>query len=84
MNIIFSTPWSAIETECGVKFPTFDEENATKNLLFASFRDAGKTPVRFLGFSGNSSMYNLLVDVPSVTALDQIDTDVLPFTCAVP
>jgi len=84
MNIIFSTPWADIESECDTKFPTFDEERATKSLLFSRFQVAARTPVRFLAFTGDASMYNLLVDVPTVTAIDQIDSDVLPFTCALP
>lgn len=84
MNIIFSTPWADIESECDTKYPTYDEERATKSLLFNRFQGAGRTPVRFLTFTGDASMYNLLVDVPTVSSLDQIDSEVLPFTCAVP
>lgn len=82
MNIIFSTPWSAIESECDTKFPTYNEEDATKNLLFARLRDSSWTPVRFLGFSGDASMYDVLVDVPGASSVDDVDQDVLPFTCA--
>ena len=84
MNIIFSTPWAAVETECDDKYPTYDEERAVKSLLFSRFQGATRTPVRFLTFTGDASMYNLLVDVPTVSALDQIDAEVLPFTCAIP
>lgn len=82
MKIIFSTPWSAIESECDDKYPTYNEERATKSLLFNRFQGAGRLPVRFLTFTGDASMYNVLVDVPTVTSIDQIDSDVLPFTCA--
>lgn len=81
MHITFSTPWSAISAECGTKFPTYSHEDAAKQLLFSRLRDAGRTPVRYLQVSGNDTMYNLLLDVPSVTNVDQVDAEVLPFTC---
>jgi hypothetical protein len=82
MNIIFSTPWAAISAECGTKFPTYSHEDAAKQLLFSRLRDAGRTPVRYLQVSGNDTMYTLLLDVPTVTNIDQVDAEVLPYTCA--
>jgi len=82
MNIIFSTPWSAIATECGAKFPTYTHLEATKQLLFARLRDAHRTPVRYLQVYGDDTMYHLLLDVPTVTDVEQVDAEVLPFTCA--
>ncbi len=84
MNIVFSTPLAAVQAEIDTNYPTYDTERAVKSVLFLRFQVATRTPVRFLTFSGDASMYNLLVDVPTVTAIDQIDGDVLPFTCALP
>lgn len=84
MQIVFSTSLADVQTEIDAKFPTFDDEKAVKSLLFSRFQAASQTPVRFLGFTGDSSMFDLLIDIPSVSAISEIDSDVLPFTCALP
>ena len=84
MNIVFSTPMAAVQDEIDEKYPTYDDERAVKSLLFSRFQGASATPVRYLEFTGDASMYNLLIDVPSVNAISEIDTEVLPFTCALP
>lgn len=80
MNINFATPWSAISAEATSKFPGMDQENATKNVLFSRLRDNNWLPVRYLTFSGDSSMYTLLIDVPTCSNVSEIENDVLPFT----
>ena len=82
MHITFSTPWDAIASECGTKFPTYSNMEATKQLLFARLRGAGVTPVRYLESSGNDTLYTLLLDVPKVDNVDEIDVEMLPFVCS--
>jgi hypothetical protein len=82
MKILFSVDVTDIQADLDGMYPSMGTEQGVKSFLFLKFQQASVTPVRFLVYNQSGNDCDLLVDVPAVNALNEIASDVLPYTAA--
>jgi hypothetical protein len=80
VNINFSAALTTIQSDLDTLFPGMPEEQAVKNLLFGKLRDSQNLPVRYLTYMKSGDDVTMLLDVPHVSNVSEIASDVTPFS----